>query len=48
MNEKTCENCRYYYEHYCPIVLWEDGQQVRIGTVEPEQDGCGLWEERNE
>ena len=43
---ETCKDCKYSQDGECPVVVWENGIRYRIGPVDDEQDGCGMWEEK--
>ena len=42
-----CRQCRYYHDGECSVVMWSDGQRVRIGPVKA-AGSCDLWDECNE
>ena len=43
--EKECSNCKYNVNGYCPIIVWDNSEQMEMGYVAPE-DYCGMWEEK--
>lgn len=45
MSDKgECRRCRYYHDGECSVVMWADGQRVRIGPVKA-AGSCDLYEE---
>lgn len=42
---ENCKDCKYCHDGECPVVVWENGIQYRIGPV-GDEDGCALWEKR--
>lgn len=42
-DERCCKDCAYKIREECCVIIWKEGEQVRIGPV-PDDGCCELFE----